>query len=259
MKKVAVLAANGKSGRFLVLEALRAGAEVSAFVRSGFDMEWLKNRLNTESCADSKDSQADFSAQGSEHSCTDSANTESRIDSQNLLARLHIIQKDIFALESSDLQGFNVVLDAFGEWQDLSLHRKHIEHLARIWAGNLAALLVVGGAGSLYMDSTHSTRLMDLPSFPSEYLGVARATAEVLDFLRAEDSIRWLYVSPAAEFDSESESIGAVRVLGEEFATGKNGKSYITYAAYAREMVSIALDSKRLESLLHSRIGLIEG
>lgn len=238
MKKVAVLAANGKSGRFLVLEALRAGAEVSAFVRLGFDVEWLKARLNAESSMDSK--------------------AESRPDSTPL-KNLHIIQKDIFALESSDLEGFDVVLDAFGEWQDLSLHRKHIEHLSRIWSANLAPLLVVGGAGSLYMDSTHSTRLMDLPSFPSEYMGVARATAEVLDFLRAQDSMRWLYVSPAAEFDSESERIGAVRVLGEEFATNENGKSYITYAAYAREMLSIALDSKRLESLLHTRIGLIEG
>ena len=85
-----------------------------------------------------------------------------------------------FALEKADLQGFDVIIDAFGEWQDLSLHKKHIEFLDKILQGNSAKLVVVGGAGSLYMDKSHTTRLMDTPDFPKEYMGVAEATAEVL-------------------------------------------------------------------------------
>lgn len=39
MKQVAILAANGKTGRLLVKEALLQGASVCAFVRNAFDMQ----------------------------------------------------------------------------------------------------------------------------------------------------------------------------------------------------------------------------
>lgn len=59
-------------------------------------------------------------------------------------SKVRVVQKDIFALESSDLQGFDVIIDAFGEWQNLSLHKAHMEHLVQILSGNSAKFLVVG-------------------------------------------------------------------------------------------------------------------
>ena len=103
-----------------------------------------------------------------------------------------VVQKDIFTLESSDLQGFDVIVDAFGEWQNLSLHKAHIEHLVQILAGNSAKFLVVGGAGSLYMDKEHTVMFMDTPDFPQEYIPVAKATAEVLEVLRPNNKINWV-------------------------------------------------------------------
>ncbi len=32
------------------------------------------------------------------------------------------------------------------------------------------------------MDENHTTRLMDMPDFPKEYLDIAKASAEVLEF-----------------------------------------------------------------------------
>jgi hypothetical protein len=118
--KIAVLAAKGRAGSAIVQEAINAGFEVSAFVRS----------------------KAHFDE------------------------RVHLVVKDMFSLTSTDLQGFDVIIDAFGEWQDLSLHLKHIEYLNSILQGNEAKLIVVGGAGSLYMNTTHTLRLMDTPEFP---------------------------------------------------------------------------------------------
>lgn len=176
-------------------------------------------------------------------------------DSQKLApkANLNIVQKDIFALTSADLQGFDVIIDAFGEWQNLSLHKKHAEHLVQILAGNKARFLVVGGAGSLYMDKSHTTRLMDTPSFPDSYKGVANATAEVLELLRGQSAINWVYVCPPAEFVADAPKTGKYKIIGEEFETNAKGESKGSYADYASAMLDIAQNSK----LNKVRVGVI--
>lgn len=111
-----------------------------------------------------------------------------------------IVQKDLFELDSKDLIDFDIIIDAFGEWENLSLHKKHIEWLSKILQGSKVKLFVVGGAGSLYMDENYTTRLMDMPDFPKEYLDIAKANAEVLEFLRNEKGFKWVYVSTSAIF-----------------------------------------------------------
>lgn len=165
-----------------------------------------------------------------------------------------VIQKDIFALQNSDLEGFDIIIDAFGEWQDLSLHKKHIEHLHKILVGNQARLIVVGGAGSLYVDKEHKTRLMDTPTFPAEYMGVAKATAEVLDFLRDKKDINWTYVCPPAEFIPDAPKSNNYKIIGEEFTLNSKGESKASYATYALALIDIIKDS----SLNHKRVGVIE-
>lgn len=156
--------------------------------------------------------------------------------------KIQVVQKDIFALDSKDLADFDVIIDAFGEWQDLSLHKKHIESLSKILQGSRARLLVVGGAGSLYMDSSHTPRLMDMPNFPKEYLGVAQATAEVLSFLRDERGFTWVYVSPSLELVPTLPKSNHYEIIGEEFKVNANHESKIGYSDYASAMIDIALD-----------------
>lgn len=59
-------------------------------------------------------------------------------------------------------------------------------------------LLVVGGAGSLFVDEAKTTRLMDTPEFPKEYLPTASNQGENLKDLQQTDSISWTFLSPAA-------------------------------------------------------------
>lgn len=205
MKKVAVLAANGKSGSLITKEALKQGYDVTAFVRKGVN-------------ADAK-----------------------------------TIIKDIFELESADLYGFDYIIDAFAQWQDLDLHLKHIQHLAKILKDSKAKLIVVGGTGSLYMDKEHKIKLMDTADFPKEYLGVARATAEVLDFLREQKDFKWLYISPAAMFDYEGE-LKEYEMIGEEFKVNSKGESKISYKTYAKALI----DNAFKDELAFKRISFIE-
>ena len=169
------------------------------------------------------------------------------------IEKAQVIQKDIFELDSKDLADFDVIIDSFGEWHDLALHKKHIESLSRILQGSKARLLVVGGAGSLYMDSTHTTRLMDTQSFPKEYLGVARASADVLEFLRKESGFKWVYVCPSAEFVPTLPKSNHYQIIGEEFELNSKNESKIGYSDYASAMIDIARDS----SYVNVRVGVI--
>lgn len=186
--KIAVLAANGRTGSCVVKEALGRSLAVSAFVRGS---------------------------------------------SANLPKNVDIVKKDIFELTSADLQGFDAVVDAFAEWENLELHKKHIEHLARVFKDlKDTHLLVIGGAGSLYVDKEHKTRLLDTPDFPKEYMGVALATAEVLEFLRTQD-FYWTYISPAAEYEFDLPKSGKYTLGGDELLLNSKGESKISYADMA--------------------------
>lgn len=168
-------------------------------------------------------------------------------------SKVCVVQKDIFTLESSDLQGFDVIIDAFGEWQNLSLHKAHMEHLVQILSGNRAKFLAVGGAGSLYMDKEHSVMFMDTPDFPQEYLPVARATAEAFDVIKVSKDINWVYVSPPAVFIPDAPKSGKYKIIGEEFEVNSKGESKISYADYAIAMIEIAIDS----TYSKQRVGVI--
>lgn len=168
-------------------------------------------------------------------------------------SKVCMVQKDIFTLESSDLQGFDVIIDAFGEWQNLSLHKAHIEHLVQILSGNSAKFLAVGGAGSLYMDTSHTTMLMDTPDFPKEYIPIARAETEGLAVLRNTQGLNWVYVSPPAVFIPDAPKSGKYKIIGEEFEVNSKGESKISYADYAIAMIEIALDS----TYSKQRVGVI--
>ena len=64
------------------------------------------------------------------------------------------VVKDLFDLTREDLACFDVVIDAFGAWtpDTLPLHRTSLKHLCDILSGTDIRLLVVGGAGSLYVN-----------------------------------------------------------------------------------------------------------
>ena len=79
-----------------------------------------------------------------------------------------MIAKDLFQLTAEDLKGFDVVIDAFGAWTEETLpqHSTSLKHLCDILSGTDTRLLVVGGAGSLYVNPEHTAQVADGPDFP---------------------------------------------------------------------------------------------
>ena len=73
---------------------------------------------------------------------------------QNQTAAEKVLEKDLFDLSSADFQDFDVIVDAFGAWTEETLpqHTTSLKHLCDILSGTNTRLLVVGGAGSLYVN-----------------------------------------------------------------------------------------------------------
>ena len=208
MKKIAVVAANGKAGQLIVKEAVSRGMDVTAFVRG-----------------------------------------------ENRTAAEKAVVKDIMDIEAADLAGFDAVVDAFGAWtpETLDQHSTTLAHLCDCLAGTDVRLLVVGGAGSLYVDPEHTMTVSDTPDFPDAFKPLAAAMAKALGELRGRDDVKWTYISPAGDFQAEGERTGSYILGGEELTLNEAGESVISYADYAIAMV----DEIESGNHIQQRIGTV--
>ena len=135
------------------------------------------------------------------------------------------VVKDLFDLTKEDLSGFDVVIDAFGVWapEMLPLHKTSLMHLCNILSGTKVRLLVVGGAGSLYVNREHTVQVKDLESFPAVFLPLATNMGEALGLLRGRSDVQWTYLSPAGDFvaDGERTGTGVFRYANGDKYTGQ--------------------------------------
>lgn len=157
----------------------------------------------------------------------------------NQTAAQNVLQKDLYDLTAADLESFDAVVDAFGAWTEdmLPQHSTSLKHLCDILSGKQTRLLVVGGAGSLYVNREHTICVSDGPDFLDIFKPLAAAMAKALGELRERKDVRWTYISPAGDFQAEGEKTGAYILAGEELALNEKGESIISYADYAVAMV----------------------
>ena len=149
-----------------------------------------------------------------------------------------VIYKDIFDLTKSDLAGFDAVISAFAAWtpENFPLHKKVAVHLANLLEGSDTRLLVVGGAGTLFVDNK-GTMAMDTPDFPAAYIGVAKATAESYFELKDRSDLLWTYVSPAGDYDASGAHTGKYTLGGDNLILNSKNESYISYADLALAII----------------------
>lgn len=158
---------------------------------------------------------------------------------ENKTAIKKYVCKDLFDLTAADLEGFDVVVDAFGAWaeEELPNHTKSLMHLCDILSGKKTRLIIVGGAGSLYVNKEHTTVVSDGPDFPPQFLPLAKAQGKALEELRKRNDVQWTFISPAGDFQAEGERTGEYILAGEELTLNSRGESIISYADYAIAMV----------------------
>lgn len=159
------------------------------------------------------------------------------------------LKKDLFDLTASDLQGYDVVIDAFGAWTEDTLpqHSTSLKHLCDILSGTDIRLLVVGGAGSLYVNPEHTVQVSDGPDFPDIFKPLAGVMAKALSELRQRNDVKWTYLSPAGDFQADGVRTGKYILAGEELTLNAKGESVISYADYAIAMIDEAENGNHIQ------------
>ena len=176
-------------------------------------------------------------------------NVTAIVRDENQSAATQVIKKDLFDLTVSDLEGFDVVIDAFGAWtpETLSQHSTSLKHLCDLVSGKEIILLVVGGAGSLYVNPEHTVQLMDSADFPDIFKPLASNMAQALDELRTRNDVKWTYISPAGDFQADGAKTGKYILGGEELTLNSKGESIISYADYAVAMVDEVVSGNHIQ------------
>lgn len=203
MKKFAVIGATGYVGKAVVAELAARGHQVTAFARDAAKVERLPN--------------------------------------------VQAVEADVNAADFADkLCGFDAVVSAFNAgWGNPNLAADFTRGAHAIVEAGKAAqvpyLLVVGGAGSLYV--APSVQLIDTPDFPQEIFAGANAARRLLDDLRSRRDVNWAFVSPPALLGatggySEART-GTYRIGGDDLLMAGDAPAGISVADLA---VAIADD-----------------
>lgn len=152
---------------------------------------------------------------------------------------VEVLEKDLFDLTFADLEGQDVVVDAFNApLGKEDLHQSSLAHLIELLKGHEEIrLMVVGGAGSLYVDPEKTTRLMDTKDFPEAFLPTASNMGKAFDELKATTNLNWTYVSPSAFFNPDGAATGSYQMGADNLLTNASGESEISFLDYARGFV----------------------
>lgn len=175
---------------------------------------------------------------------------------ENKSAAQNVIIKDLFEITKEDLAPFDAVIDAAGAWTPDTVHvvPDAVKYLADLLRGTDTRLLVVGGAGSLFVDKEHTKTVFDVTPFPEAAIPVVKAHQVALDELRKYDDVKWTYISPAGDFQADGERTGKYLLGGEELILSSSGESVISYADYAIAMIDEVVNGDHIKQ----RIGVVK-
>ncbi|MFE4812392.1 NAD(P)-dependent oxidoreductase [Peribacillus simplex] len=146
-----------------------------------------------------------------------------------------VLEKDVFDLKSEDIKGFDVIVNAFGAAPGKEhLHVEAGKILIEAMKGApQTRLIVVGGAGSLFVDEAKTIRVLDTPEFPKEYFETAYNQSKNLGDLQNATGIQWTFISPSAFFDPQGNRTGRYTLGKDNLLVNSKGESYVSYADFA--------------------------
>lgn len=164
------------------------------------------------------------------HDVTAIVRNASKLSNSNI----NVLEKEIYDITAEDLKDLDVVVNAFGaplgeEEAHVTAGRALIEALK----GTDTRAIIVGGAGSLYVDEAQTTKLIDTPEFPEIFVPTAKGQGRNLQDLEATQGITWTFLSPSADFNAEGVRTGSYQSGKDNLLVNSNGNSYISYADFA--------------------------
>ena len=207
--KVALIGASGFVGKAVLNELLQKGHQVTAVIRQSKELQ-----------------------------------------EQNGLTITEVDAADVDKLADA-IKGNDALISAFNAgWTNPNLYEDFLKGAKAIQAGvkqsGIKRLLVVGGAGSLFIDGK---QLVDSPEFPAGYRSGAAAARDYLNELKKETELDWVFLSPAIEMHPGTSGIrrGTYRVGAENPVFNADGRSVISVEDLAVAIVD------EIENSKHSR------
>ncbi|MFT4224185.1 NAD(P)-dependent oxidoreductase [Dysgonomonas sp.] len=191
MKKVALIGATGFVGSHLLQELLDRGYEVTALARSVEKIQIKNDKLKTIA-----------------------------VDVTNLGALTEV------------LKGNDIVLSAYNPgWTNPNIYNDFIKGSETIQQAvkeaGVKRYVVIGGAGSLYIDGK---QIVDGADFPASIKPGATAARDYLNELRKETGLDWTMFSPAINMHQgiKTGRTGKYRLGTEEPVFDKDGESILS-------------------------------
>jgi uncharacterized protein len=137
------------------------------------------------------------------------------------------------------VEGHDAVVSAYNPgWTEPQLHDLFLQGSRAITEGvkrgGVKRLLVVGGAGSLFV--APGLQLVDTPEFPAEWKQGALAAREALNLIRQESTLDWSFVSPAVMLAPGART-GQFRTGGDEVLMAGDQPAGISVADLAVAIV----------------------
>lgn len=204
--KVALIGASGFVGKAVLNELLQRGHQVTGIVRQTVNLQ-----------------------------------------AQNGLTLIQADATDADVLADT-VKGNDAVISAFNAgWTNPNLYNDFLNGAKAIQAGvkksGVKRLLVVGGAGSLFIDGK---QLVDTPDFPADYKLGATAARDYLNELKKETQLDWVFLSPAIEMHPKTSGVrkGTYRTGTENPVFNEEGRSVISVEDLAMAIVDEIEDSK---------------
>lgn len=151
---------------------------------------------------------------------------------------LDVLVRDAFDLTVEDLQRFDVVVNAFGSaMKDGHQHVGLGHHLINLFRElPETRLIIVGSAGSLFIDEDKTRKIVDSPKLPA--LLKESFLAQTVNLVDVENTdIQWTYISPALFFDAAGVQTNSYQRGGDIALVNSKGYSYISYYDYALAVV----------------------
>lgn len=164
---------------------------------------------------------------------------------ENTLHLQNNVQKDALELTKEEVSCYDVVVDAVGGWTEETIPNitKVMIHLADLLTETQTRLLVVGGAGSLYVNKERTITVDMGKDFPDSWKPLSNAHGVGLNYLRENKDLNWTYISPACNFVFEGEKTGEYQLGGEDLILNSKGESVISYEDYALALVDEVINN----------------
>ena len=172
-------------------------------------------------------------------------------------ANVRAVAADVTAADfAAQLAGFDAVVSAFNPgWTNPHIGRDFRDGYAAILAAAKSAgvpyLLIVGGAGSLYI--APGVQVIDTPDFPKEIYDGANAARDLLTELRGRNDLNWAFISPpiclGADGGHSEDRTGKYRLGGDDALMNGDAPAGISVADLA---IAIADDVEQ-KAHLHQR------